>query len=135
MISASLTGETLSPRSRFLTSSFQSDIFESGNTIYRFEKFTPTIPLRFQDPFSFRSQAVIAAAALTRLFDPTSLNPAAFLQAVEQRVQRRDIEAKPSVRALFDQRADVVAMPRLCFEQRKNQQLGTALLQLAIEHL
>src|SRR3954462_1870204 len=46
-----------------------------------------------QDPARRRAQPVIAAAPLSGLFDPLPFDPAALLEAVEQRVERGDVVA------------------------------------------
>lgn len=50
------------------------------------------------------------------------------LEAVEQRVERRDVEFEQAVGALLDQLADLVAVPGAVLDQRQHQELGAALL-------
>src|SRR5262245_65678303 len=78
-------------------------------------------------------QAIVAAAALPAFLDPAPLNPAARLEAIEQRVERGDAEFEDAARARFDQLAEVVAVPRLILDEREDQQLRAPFLQLAVE--
>ena len=88
---------------------------------------------RGEDPAPRRGQAVEAAAPLASLFDPSPLQPSALFQAIEQGIERGDVELELSVRALLDQLADFVAVPGPRFEDRQDDELGGSLLQLAIE--
>src|SRR5215213_2587863 len=110
-------------------------MFDTRNAADRGDELAPATALRRQDLFARGGQAVIAPPPLARLLDPAPLDPAALLQAVEQRVERGDVEAQDAPRAPLDQVADVVAVPRLLFDQRENEQLGAPLLQLAVEHV
>src|SRR3954471_1216825 len=109
-------------------------MFRPRDPLNRLDELAPVIALRGQHLAAFRSQPIEAPAALARLLDPASRDPAALLEAVEQRVQRGHLELQPPAGSLLDQLADLVAMPRAGLDQRQDQQLGAAFLHLAIEH-
>src|SRR5262249_53314666 len=69
--------------------------------------------LRREDVGARRREAVIAAAALARLLDPAPLDPAALLEPIEERIQRRDAERQHAAGPRLDQLAQLVAMARL----------------------
>src|SRR5215218_8687714 len=95
----------------------------------------PSRALDCQDLAAGRGQPVIAAAPLASLLDPATLNPAALLQAIEQRIERGDAEPYGAVRPRFDDLADLVAVAWPVLDERQDQHLGAALFQLAIEDL
>src|SRR5213594_4463457 len=109
-------------------------MFHPGDAADGQDEFAPRVALRCQDVGAHGRQPVVAAAALPRLLDPSPQDPAALLEAVEQRIQRGHAELEDATRPRLDQLAEVVAVPRLILEERENQQLGAALLELAIEH-
>src|SRR5215213_10660067 len=110
-------------------------MFESGDAVDGLDKFAPAIALGREHLSACGRQAVVTTSSLSRFFDPAALNPTAFFESIEQRVKRSDIEPQCAFRPVLYQVPNVIAMPRLIFDQRKNQQLGTSLLQLPIEHL
>ena len=71
----------------------------------------PAAALRGEDLAPDRRQPVVAAAALAGLLDPLPLDPAALLEAVEERVERGDVVAQRAAGARLDQLADLVAVP------------------------
>src|SRR6185503_15214169 len=77
--------------------------------------------------------AVVAAAALSGLLHPPAADPAAPLEAVQQRIQGRHREAHVPARARLDQLRHLVAVAGPVLDQREDHQLGAALLQFAIE--
>ncbi len=81
------------------------------------------------------AQTVVATAALPGLFDPSTFNPPPLFETVEHGIQRRDMESQRSLGLSVDLLRDVVAVPSLVLQERKDQQLRTALLQLAGEFL
>src|SRR5215469_1222267 len=155
-ISASRAGASFRLASRFLTSlphsgihpsfassltdlvSLHSGMFRSrdrrGNAIHRLDERVPAASLGGQDFLPWRGKAVVAAPPLSCLFHPSALNPAALLQAIEQRVERGHVKAQRASRAPFNQFTDLVAVPRPSLQQRENQELGAALLQLPVEN-
>jgi len=80
------------------------------------------------------------ADGFIRVFDPAtgelqldSVTPAAFLEAIAQRVERVDMEGQLPLRARVNQLAELVAVARPRLQQRQDEELGGAALQLAIE--
>src|SRR5262249_31320238 len=105
-----------------------------GDAVDRRDELAPGAALRFEHAGAGGRQPVVAPAALPRLLDPAALNPAAFLEAIEQRVERRDAGLEHAARAELDELAEVVAMARLVLDERQDQQFGAALLQFPVEH-
>ncbi len=70
---------------------------------------------------------------MTCAFDPAPLDQPLILEAVECRIQRRDVKADRALRSLVDQASDFIAVPRLLLEQREDQHFGASPLQLALE--
>jgi hypothetical protein len=91
-------------------------MFGSCDLPYGFNERFPAPALRGKHLSSFRGQLVKTPAPLPFFFNPTALDPAAFFQAIKQRVQGRHIESKRSLRAQFNQPADVIAVPRLILD-------------------
>ena len=79
-----------------------------------------------------RRQFVEPAPALAGAFDPPAGNDPLRLQAIEDRIQGRDVEHDRAVRSLLDADGDVVAMARLVFELREHEQLRGALLERVV---
>src|ERR1019366_3331169 len=131
-ISASRAGARFKSASFLRIGSFQSGIFDSGDAADGIDEGLPALALGGQDFAPLRGQPVIASPALAALLDPAALNPAAFFEAIQQRVERRRVKTERAVRPLFDQLADFVAVAGQGFEQGEQQQLGAALLPLAI---
>src|SRR5262245_3832891 len=102
-----------------------------GDLVDGADELFPATPLRRENAPALARQLVQAAASLPRLFRPAALNPAALLEPVEQRIERRGVKPDIAVRALLDQAGDVIAVPGPRLDQRQDQQLRTALLQLA----
>src|ERR1043165_8092077 len=110
-------------------------MFHPRDAIDRLDKPPPGGPPRRKSVLARRSQPVITPTPLACLLHPAPLNPAALLQTVQQRVERRDVEAERAARTLLDQTADVVAVPRALLDQRQNQKLRAPLLQLARQNV
>src|SRR5262249_47449083 len=77
---------------------------------------------------------VVAPAPLPGLLDPFALQPAALLETVEERVQRGDVEADHAAGAGGDELRDLVAVARAGLDEREDEQLGAALLQLSVSN-
>jgi hypothetical protein len=56
-----------------------------------------------------------------------------MLEPVEQRIERGCLEADLPSRALVDQLADLITMAGPVLDQRQDEELGAAFLELAIE--
>src|SRR5262245_37244737 len=124
MISASRAGVSRNPARRARRSAVHSGIVHSGNEAHRFDKGFPRAALACQDLSPGSGQAVETPSSLPGLLDPPALQPAAFLESIEERIERRDMELECSVRTLLDQFADLVAVPGTRFEDRQDDQLG-----------
>src|SRR5262245_31164762 len=94
----------------------------------------PRVPLRREHAFSFGGNAVVATPALSRLFDPAPLDHAAFLEAIQERIERCGVERQNAGRARFDELAQLVAVSRLCLDERQDEQFGASLFHLAVDH-
>src|SRR5882724_8688832 len=86
----------------------QSGMFPSGDQAYGLDEFVPGLPLSGQHPLTCRRQSIEAAPALTRLLYPRALDPAALLKAIEQRIERVEVEHQPTARLRLDQLAELV---------------------------
>src|SRR5436190_23610363 len=110
-----------------------SGIFDSRNPVDGFHELAPGALLRGQHGGARLRQPVVAAPALAGLLNPAALDPAAFLEAVQQRIKRRDAELEDAARARLYEFAKVVALPRLIAPERLNQELRAAFLELPVE--
>src|SRR5262245_18279553 len=133
-ISFSRCTDSRSGARRRRSSGFQSGTFCSHNPVDGGDEGLPAAALLGQDAAARRREAITAAAALVRPFDPAALNPAALLEAVEQRIQRRNIEAHRSPGSALDELRDVVAVSRAGLHERQDQQLGAAFFHFPIEN-
>src|SRR5689334_23015170 len=104
-----------------------------GNPVDGGDELFPGVFLGGQNARARVRQAVVTTPALTGLFDPAALNPAALFESIKERVKGGDAKDNRAAGTRFDELAQLVTVPRLRFEQRQNQQLGAALLELAIE--
>src|SRR5687767_1177697 len=87
----------------------------------------PAVALAREDAASFGGEAIAAAPALARPFDPAPEDPAALLELVEQGIERGDMEGQQPVRPPRDLARDVVAVELPVLERRQDQNLGAAL--------
>src|SRR5215207_8589941 len=142
-ISASRGPSRPSGASRARTSRTHCDFPSSGifrvgrdarHAVERVEELLPRVALRGQDPPPLGRQLVITAAALAGLLHPLPLDVAAPLQAVEQRVERGDVELEHAVGALADELGDLVAVARPVLHERLDEHLGGPRLQHEIEN-
>ena len=75
-----------------------------------------------------RRELVETPSPLAGTLDPPAGNAALRFEAIEDRIQRRDIEHDRAVGSLLDARGDVIAMPRLLLELREDEEFrGTFL--------
>ena len=82
----------------------------------------------------FRRETVKAALALPGLLDPTPFDPAAVLEPQQRGIERRQRELQTAAGARLDQLADFITVARTRLEQRQDEHLGAALLELRAEH-
>src|SRR5581483_718186 len=114
-MSISRSGGRFRSARRLLISLFQSGLsgmFHSGNPVYCLNESAPAALLSCQHFLAFRCQFVIATATLSGFLYPSPLYPASLFQAVEQRVERSDVETDNAVGSRFDQFADLVSVSR-----------------------
>ena len=90
------------------------------------DEIEPGGALGLQDLFPLGRQPVIAPPPLASFFHPSSGNESTLFQPVEQRVEGGHVELQHSVRALFDQLADFIAVPRAVLDQGENEEFCAA---------
>ena len=105
---------------------------DAGDAVQGREERAPAPALGVEDLLARGRQPVEAAPAHAGLLDPVALDQAAALEAVERRVQRRDVELQRAVGTAVDQLGDLVAVAVALLEQREDQGFGAALPQLAV---
>src|SRR4029079_11510076 len=74
-------------------------------------------------------ELVEASSPLSSTFDPPARDAALRFKAIEDRIQRGDVEHHRAVRTLLDACGNVVAMPRLLLELGEDEQFRCALFQ------
>src|SRR5262245_20665404 len=105
---------------------------DSGNETHGVDEGLPGIALAGQHPAAFSRQTVEAATTVPGPLDPPPLQPAAFFQPIEERVQRCDVELQLPCRARLDELADLVSMTGARFDDREDDQFRRPLLQFAV---
>jgi hypothetical protein len=85
---------------------------DSREEAHRVHERLPGVPLPRQHAAAFGGQAVEAAAALAGLFHPLALQPAAFFQAIQQRVERGNVELELAGGLRLDPLADLITDAR-----------------------
>src|SRR6266496_2785941 len=113
-------------------SRFQLRVTYSRHSVQRRKERAPTPSLRGQHLLSLGGQTVEALAALAALLDPSSLDEAAALEAIERGVERRDVELEGAVGSLVDQLGQFVTMAIALVEQRQDEDFGAAFAKLAV---
>src|SRR5262245_11958130 len=103
MISASLPALSCNRASRGRRCSVHSGMVDSGNETHSVDEGLPSIAVARQHPAAFSRQTVEAATTLPGPLDPPALQPAAFFQPIEERVQRCDVELQLPCRARLDE--------------------------------
>src|SRR5262249_958249 len=132
-ISSSRAGSRRAFESAARTARFQSDTLGSGHAVDGGDEVVPDALPLLEDGTALGREAVVAAAALARLLDPAALDEAALLEAIEERVEGGDVEAEDAVGALLDLLVDLVAVAGAAGEEREDQQLRAAFLELTID--
>src|SRR5882724_8741123 len=131
-ISVSRTGGKPSSASRALISPLKSGMLNPGYQVDSFHELTPAGALLRQHVFARGRQAIVAAPALTRLFNPAATDPVPFLKSIKQRIKGSDIESNRAARTQLDQLANLVSVSGTIFQQRQNHQFGAAFFQFAV---
>jgi hypothetical protein len=78
-------------------------------------------------------ESVITPAPLAGFFDPATADPSAAFQAIQEGIERTDIEMEDTARPQLDQLADLIAMARSIFEERQDKELSAPFFQFAIQ--
>src|SRR5688572_21603298 len=107
---------------------------DSGDEPHRGDEGLPGSALAGEHPPALGGEPVETPAPLPRFLHPSALQPAALLEAIEEGVERGDVEFQLTGRSRLDQAADLVAVPGAALDDGEDDQLGRALLQLAVEH-
>src|SRR5262245_50797547 len=102
------------------------DAVDGGNEV------APAAALGGEHFAALGGEAIEAAPALAGLLDPGAANPAALVEAVEERIERGDVEAERALGAGLDEAGDLVAVAGAGVDEREDEQLGAALLELAV---
>src|SRR5262245_7278425 len=104
-----------------------------GDAPHRFDEGRPGALLHAQRLPAGRRDPVVAAAALRGLFDPSAPDEAPRLEAIEQRIERGDVEGERAAGPRLDQLADLVAMAGPVLDEGQDEQLRRPLLELPVE--
>src|SRR5215471_6543630 len=130
MISASLAGSPWLAASRARISARQSRMAHLHDAADRADELLPALSLRIEDCDSFARDRVVSPASLPGALDPPTHDPPAFFHAVEQGIQRRDVEGEHAARSRLDELRQLIPVPRFRLEQGEHEELGTAFLEL-----
>src|SRR5688500_19907079 len=96
----------------------------SGDQIHGGDERLPRVALLREHAPAFNGQGIEATSPLAWLFHPPAVQPAAFFEAIEQRIERGDIELHPAFGPALDQLADLVTVARPRLDDRQDDQLG-----------
>src|SRR5438874_9658758 len=119
-ISASRTGDNSSSARRALISALKSGMLNPRDQVDGFDELTPAGALLRQHIFARGGQAIVAAAALPRFFNPAASNPVPFLKSIKQRIKGSDVESDRAPRTQLDQLANLVPVSGTIFQQSQN---------------
>src|SRR5712692_6064657 len=110
-------------------------MFRPRDVVHGAHEVAPDAELLLEHFSAVHGQPVITPPALAGLLHPAAVDEAALFEAVEQGIEGSDVEAQDAAGAGVNQLAELIAVPRAVLEQRQDEQLGAAFLQLAVEHL
>src|SRR5688572_27794388 len=96
MISRSRAGRSFSVARRDARADLHSGMFGSSDLLDRVDEFAPVVALRGEHFSAAGGQPIEPAPPFARLFDPPAGNPSTLLQAVEEWIERGDLEPHPS---------------------------------------
>src|SRR5690348_331189 len=122
--SASCSGRKPALATRARTSARQSYISHPRDSIDCRDERLPALALRLERRSAGRREAIESPPPLARFLDPSSDDPPALLHAIQQRIERGDVEGEHALRSRFNELLELVAMPRLGVQQR--QEIGRA---------
>src|SRR5688572_9302168 len=136
MISASRVGvsESEASRARRCSRQFGSGMVDSRDQAHRVDEGFPRFALAGENAAPLGGEAVEPAPPLAGFLHPLSLEPSALFEAIQQRIQRRDVEFELPGRLRLDELADLVSVTRARLDDGEDDELGGALLELSVEH-
>ena len=77
----------------------------------------PALSLCVELSFAFGREAVEAASPFAGFLDPSAFDEPLFLETIEQRVERRGVDAHDATRFLLEQLAQLVSVTGLSLEE------------------
>src|SRR5687767_15595127 len=86
-----------------------------------------------EDAAAGRGDPVHPPASSAGLFQPSSGDPAAPLESIEQGIERRGVEGQGPLGAHVDRAGDVVAVESAVLHERQDEELGRTLFQLTVQ--
>src|SRR6188768_605462 len=95
----------------------------SGDTADGIDEGVPGLALAGEHLAALGRHLIEAPAPFAGFLDPGALNPAALFEAIEQRIERINVEDELAARARLDQLAELVAVAGPGFEKRKDEEL------------
>ena len=104
---------------------------DPGDAAERLHELLPLVALPPEYRRARGRELVVATAPLARAFHPAALQPAAFFELVQRRVERREVVAERAVGVFLDAGGQLVAVARRLFEQRQDHELRAAFLRFA----
>src|ERR1051326_4658759 len=110
-------------------------MIEPRNLVQRPHEFLPRPPLIGQRRAPLRRQPVESPPPLVGLLHPAPLHQPLPLQPVEHRINRRDVKLQKLAGFRFHQLRQLISMPLPPFEQRQQNHLRAAALQILGVHI
>src|SRR4030095_17039279 len=129
---ASRAGSSFSSASRSRISCDQSGTLRLRDPAHRLDERDPRALLQAKDLTALGRDLVVAPPALRGLLDPATLDQAARLQAIEERIEGRHVEAQRPARTRLDELPDLVAVAGAPLHQGQDEELGRTLLELPV---
>src|SRR5262249_6276184 len=132
MISCSRAGSRREPARRLRISrrKSKSGIFPSHDAVDGADERVPAAARPIEELLAVGREPVEAPPPLPSLLDPAPLEDAPLLELVEERVERGRVVAHDARGARGDELGDLVPVARPVLDEREDQQLGAALLEL-----
>src|SRR3989442_3261440 len=134
MISVSRVGGRRSDDTRVHTSRAQSGMFDSRDAPHGLHECGPRLSLLCKHASPFSRDLVEPATPLGGLFDPGAPDPSTLLEAIEQRIERIDVERQLAAGPRVDQLTQFVAMAGPRVEHPEGEPLRGTLLSLAVDN-
>src|SRR5262249_38669580 len=94
----------------------------------RARELLPALALLLEDGRAGGEEAIVTSPSLAGLLHPSTSDPAAFLHAIEQRIECGGVKREHALRSLLDQFGNLIPVPRLVLEHGKDEKFGAALL-------